>query len=79
MSLRHRHGYAAAFTVASRQHIHKTTQEFAHQHKHRRRVAHRTRPISARFVAGKPLRDVEAGSCRTPLHHARRTRTIWQC
>ena len=27
------------------------------------RVTHRTRPISARFGAGKPLRDVEAGSC----------------
>ena len=27
------------------------------------RVTHCTRPISARFGAGKPLRDVEAGSC----------------
>jgi len=27
------------------------------------RGTHRTRPISARFGAGKPLRDVEAGSC----------------
>ncbi len=28
--------------------------------------------------AGRALRDVNAGSSRTPLHHARRTHTIWQ-
>jgi hypothetical protein len=28
--------------------------------------------------AGKPLKDVNAGSSRTPLRHARRTHAIWQ-
>ena len=41
--------------------------------------AHRYRPRSARFRAGDSLRDVYAGSSRTPLRLARRTRSIWQC
>jgi hypothetical protein len=41
--------------------------------------AHRYRPRSARFRAGDSLRDVNAGSSRTPLRLARRTRPIWQC
>jgi hypothetical protein len=39
-------------------------------------------PLSAhiRQVGADPdLRDVNAGSLRTPFHPARRTRTIWQC
>ena len=41
--------------------------------------AHRSGPISARFEPVQALRDVNAGSLRTPFHPARRTRTIWQC
>jgi len=40
--------------------------------------AHRSRPISARLGPVRALRDVNAGSLRTPFHPARRTRTIWQ-
>ena len=45
---------------------------------HHRTGAHRSRPISARFEPVQALRDVNAGSSRTPFRHARRTRTIWQ-
>jgi hypothetical protein len=41
---------------------------------------HRVRPESARFRVGVKVEGRNnAGSSRTPLHHARRTRTIWQC
>ena len=40
--------------------------------------AHRTRPISARFEPVALEGRTDAGSSRTPLRHARRTRTIWQ-
>ena len=40
---------------------------------------HRARPRSARFRVGVKVEGRNnAGSSRTPLHHARRTRTIWQ-
>jgi hypothetical protein len=40
--------------------------------------AHRSRPVSARFEPVRALRDVNAGSSRTPFRHARRARVIWQ-
>ena len=78
LSLRHRHGYPAALHRGlPATDIHMPTQEFP------------ARPISGgcaphpahirQVGAGEPLRDVNAGSSRTPLRHARRTRTIWQC
>ena len=54
----------------------KPTQEFPARHAV---GAHRSRPISARFEPVRALRNVNAGSLRTPFHPARRTRTIWQC
>lgn len=39
----------------------------------------RARPRSARFRVGVKVEGRNnAGSSRTPLHHARRTRIIWQ-
>jgi hypothetical protein len=39
----------------------------------------RARPKSARFRVGVKIEGRNnAGSSRTPLHHARRARTIWQ-
>lgn len=40
--------------------------------------AHRTRPISTRLDSETELGRNDASSSRTPLHHAYRTRTIWQ-
>jgi hypothetical protein len=41
---------------------------------------HRARPISARFGVGVKVEGRNnAGSSRTPFHHTRRTRIIWQC
>ena len=40
---------------------------------------HRTRPRSARFEPVTLEGRRNAGSSRTPLRHARRTHTIWQC
>ena len=65
MPLRHRHGYPAALHRGLPADIDKTTEEFPYQRETPPAglLAHRTRPMSARFGAGKPLRDVEAGSC----------------
>ena len=51
------------FTVASRQTSTRPPRSYPTSQNAADRIAHRNRPISARFGAGKPLRDVEAGSC----------------
>ena len=74
-SLRPHHGYPAALhrgLPASRQ---RPAQEFPPE-------IGWDAPLSAHIhqVRADPdLRDVNAGSSRTPFHPARRTRTIWQC
>jgi len=51
------------FTVASRQTSTRPPRSYPTSQNAADRIAHRNRPISARFGACKPLRDVEAGSC----------------
>ena len=72
--------------TATPQHFHrglpatplKATQKFPPTPANGADGAHRTRSIHQIQQTGEPLRDFDAGSSRTPLHHARRTRTIWQ-
>ena len=63
------------FTVASRP----VVEHQPRSSRPSRTGAHRSRPISTRFEPVRALRDVNAGSLRTPFHPARRTRLIWQC
>ena len=78
MPLRHRRGYAAdlhhglpASDITRPRSSHRTASV---------RVRTATRPRSARFEPVDLLRGfTTAGSSRTPLRLARRTRTIWQC
>jgi hypothetical protein len=63
------------FTVASRPVV-------EHQARSSPPVTHGCAPLPAHIHqvrAGRALRDVNAGSLRTPFHPARRTRVIWQC
>ncbi len=66
------------FTVASRTDTHKPDREFPVPPR-RDRCA--PRPAHIRQIrAGLPFKGrTHAGSLRTPLRHARRTHTIWQC
>jgi hypothetical protein len=77
VSQQHRHRYAADFPHDLHGLQLKTCREvLANKHSE----THRVRPRSARFGVGVRVEGRNnAGSSRTPLHHARRTRTIWQC
>lgn len=75
MSQRHRHEYAADLPHGLPGATNKTPQEFRPPEDDR---AHRTRPISTRLESVTKLGRNNAGSSRTPLRHACRTRTIWQ-
>ena len=75
MSQRHRHEYAADFPRGLPGDRNKKPKEFRPPTGSR---AHRTRPISTRFESVTELGRNDAGSSRTPLRHAHRTRTIWQ-
>ena len=63
-SLRHHHDYPAALHRGLPADRRRPTRSSPPS-----RGAHRSRPISTRFRAGPRLRDVNAGSSRTPFHH----------
>jgi hypothetical protein len=76
VSQRYRHGYAAALPHGLPGSSRIPPQEFPAASL-AAAGAHRARPRSTRFEPVRRLKDVNAGSSRTPFRHARRARTIW--
>ncbi len=77
MSQRPRHEYAADLPHDLPEWLLRTTREALAATVNNE--TRRARPRSTRFRVGVKIEGRNnAGSSRTPLHHARRTRTIWQ-